>query len=184
MSFKLTHIVANKDDFTATPKDDSGELSIVREKPDINLLLDYILKVGEDSKWDKRTVYHDPDYINDLKDRIEKTRSSLFLFKKGDETVGFCQALESEGMSGHFNTKSGAMAAEIYKVGLFPEHCGKGLGNFYVSSVLAELFKENEVVYLNTRDTNKVNSVPFYERLGMKVVGEEDRSDDYIPEQG
>ncbi len=182
MSYKLTHITGKKEDFSGVPKEHGG-MSIVEERPDLSFLMDMIGRVGKDSLWDKRKVYFDPEYMEDLKQRIENTSAHLYLFKKGGRTIGFCQTLQCQERADAIGVK-GKEITEIYKVGLFPEYCGKGMGHFYVASVLSEIFKGDNVVYLNTRDNNTVNSVNFYRRMGLKIVATETKADDLMTDAG
>lgn len=175
MTFELCHITGDKDEFKGITDAPLDGMYIQKLKPSLPLLLKLIKHVGEDSQWDKRQEFNDPDMLRNLKERISDAGASLYLFKRHGTTVGFCQILDNTDLSKKFNQSS---SDEIYKIGLFPNHRGKGLGAFYTSSILAEIFKEKESVYLNTRDTNVVNSVPFYERLGLHLVKEEEIEND------
>lgn len=182
MSYKLTHITGKKEDFSGVPQEHEG-MSIVEERPDLSFLMDMIGRVGKDSRWDRRKAYFDPEYMEDLKQRIENTSAHLYLFKKGGRTIGFCQTLKCPERADAIGVK-GKEVTEIYKVGLFPEYRGKGMGHFYVASVLSEIFKGDNIVYLNTRDNNAVNSVNFYRRMGLKVAATETKADDLITDAG
>ncbi|MGH1374775.1 MAG: GNAT family N-acetyltransferase [Alphaproteobacteria bacterium] len=182
MPYKLMHITGRREEFSGVPRA-REEMSIVEERPDLSFLMDMIERVGKDSQWSKRAEYFDPGYMSDLKQRVESTSSHLYLFKKSGKTIGFCQTLQCQ--DGVVSVdEQGRPVTEIYKVGLFPEYRGRGMGHFYVAAVLSEIFKGDNVVYLNTRDSNKVNSVNFYCRMGLNVIGVETKSDDPVIKTG
>ncbi len=174
MTFEKIHLKLHRKDFIPA----ENLLPIVKEKGNYDRFIDLLTKVGEDSKWDLREVYYNPLTIKSLKQTFAKKSSSLWVFKNKDKDVGFCQTAPVEDLTTLFNQSSGI--SEIYKIGLFPEYIGKGLGKSYLTSVLTEIFKNHHTVYLNTRDTNVVNSVPFYQKLGFEVFKTEILPNDLI----
>lgn len=61
---------------------------------------------------------------------------------------------------------------ELFKVGLYPEYVGKGIGQYLLRHVMwAESQRGARGFYLNTRRSNRVESGPFYGRNGFHVVG-------------
>ena len=175
MSFQKIHLKLLKDDFQPASK----LLPIEEEPSNYERFMWLLKKVGAQSNWDKRTAYFNSQSIKQLKDILRLSTSHLWLFKKGNKDIGFCQIANAENLTGLFNNASGI--SEIYKIGLFPEYIGKGLGKGYISSVIKETFKKQaHTIYLNTRDTNVVNSVPFYQRLGFQVIKTETLPDDLI----
>ena len=174
MSFIKIHLKLEKANFI------SFEFSPIQEEScDYERFHELMKRVGEPSNWNKRKIFYDPECIKRLKALFNKPASRLWLFKKDQEDIGFCQVAGVEDLRGLFNRVSGI--AEIYKIGLFPEFTGKGLGRGYVSCVARELFKTHETIYLNTRNSNAVNAVPFYKRLGFEVIKTEILPDDLVP---
>lgn len=173
MSFTKIHLKLDKADFKPSPP-----LPIEEVPTDYERFLQLMQRVGAPSKWEKRQVFHDPESVARLKQLFRSNVSHLWLFKDREQETGFCQVAPVQDLAGLFNEASGI--AEIYKVGLFPEYVGQGLGKGYLSSVLTELFKENNIVYLSTRDTNMVNPLHFYKKLGFQVMHAEVLPDDYV----
>lgn len=183
MTFKLIHLLGLKSNFVGIQTPQRKMLKIQKIPPSFSDLLHLIEIVGGDSNWHQRKEYFEEASVQRLKSRIFQRDSSLFLFKNGQQTIGFCQVCGIEALPYQIKVPSNSVF-EIYKVGLFPEWCGQGLGRFYVSSVLDHLFQERPAVYLNTRDTNKVNSVSFYKSFGLRVLGSEEMEDDVIDHTG
>src|SRR5690606_5724505 len=102
-----------------------------------------------------------------------------------NEIIGFCCAAVVEPqLTDRFNFSAEGKplkVIEIYKTGLFDEYTGHGWGRFFVPQVMQKLFEDYEIVYLNTRDTNHKQVVPFYEGLGMHVLEREILEDDILP---
>ncbi len=91
MTFKLSHIAASKSSFQGIEKPASNGMYIELQNPSLKDLLHLIKKVGNNSNWGKRKVYHDPTYLKDLKECIEQTSSHLWLFKQGKKRLGFAK---------------------------------------------------------------------------------------------
>jgi ribosomal protein S18 acetylase RimI-like enzyme len=177
MSFTLYHLRLDKADFKPVASVAVNDnLRIQRAWPNYDLMMEFIKAVGGNSNWHLRKVYADRAAVSDLKNRMNDVSARLYLFKEGSETVGFCQVLNSKDLEDHFPDQKNT--AEIYKVGLYPRHVGGRKGAVFVSMVLDDLFQAFDKVYLNTRSSNAVKSLPFYQRLGFKVLEQEEKPDD------
>ena len=182
---KLTHMLLNKADFTGIttldPSVEPGSVKIVRAKADLDIVSQWIKKVGGDSNWHKRKEQEQ----DNLKTRINETSTRLWLLQKDNENIGFGISCETINLNSHFNQQSGfteqpETAVHFYKFGLLPENRHNGLGAFYGSSVVNEILKEHEKVYLNTRDSNTVQSIHFWEKVGFKIIEENEIDNDVI----
>lgn len=173
MSYTKIHLKLEEKNFKPAPW---GAIS--EEQANYDRFYELMKRVGEGSNWHRRKMFNEAASINRLKELFIKPGAHLWVFRQGENDVGFCQAANVEDLSTLFNKQSGV--GEIFKIGMFPEYVGKGLAAGYVSSVVWELFKEFQTIYLNTRDTNSVNSVPFYERLGFEVLNKQVCPDDYV----
>ena len=178
MSFEKLHLKLHRNDFMPVPY----PFPVERVSNDYDRFMDLLKRVGSSSYWDKRKTYHEAHSIEVLKHVLSLPSSLLWIFKKDGMDIGFCQVANVERLANLFNVTSGI--SEIYKVGLFPEYVGQGLGQGYLTSVLTEIFKNAHTVYLNTRDTNVVNSVPFYEKFGFRVFKTEVLPDDLTHDPG
>ena len=181
MTHTLFHLVLDKKDFRPHPHiANDNRRQVVPTWPNYDVMMELIRKVGRPSNWHLRREYSDPDSLADLRVRASDPRSRLYLFQEHGETIGFCQVLNSRTLTEKFANQLGV--AEIYKIGLFPDKTGKGRGAFFLGKVLEDLFEHQgyDQIYLNTRDSNKVMSVPFYKRMGFQIIQEETRPDDLI----
>jgi len=158
-------------------------------KPTYKKFLEYAKKVGDG--WEGR-----PEHKGEQRDKskaiIEGDNSVMYVLKKGKKTIGFCVAVKGGfgGLSDQYNLKA-RNGAEIYKIGLFKDkdedYTHKGYGKMFVSTIIRRLLNgiaanddigtpeisSSDVVNLNTRDSNRVNSKTFYQRdMGMELVGE------------
>ncbi len=173
MSFVKTHLKLDKEKFIP-----AGTGMIIEQPCDYTNFKKLMKRVGEPSNWYLREEYQLPEKENTLKKVFNKGNSRLWLYLSKDVVVGFCQVAQVQDLSSLFkNTKD---VVEMYKTGLFPEYTGKGFGKKYVSSVLSELFKDHDTVYLNTRNTNIVNSVPFWQSFGFEIIHTETLPDDLV----
>lgn len=175
MTFVKIHLKLDKANFKP-----SGSGLIVEEPCNYDRFMELLTRAGKPSNWNKRNEYHDEAQVAKLKDIFNQKSSMLWVYKLDRQDIGFCQVASVTNLSEIFTDTTGVM--EMYKMGLFPEYIGKGVGKRYVSSVLREMFKENNTVYLNTRDTNKVNSLLFWQSLGFEVIKTEELQDDLLPE--
>ena len=160
----LTHLVLLKKDFTDVAKLPKG-LSVRAKKPDYPGFLKRVAKVGDD--WHLRPELERPS----PETRAAVEDGALYVFKQNGSEIGFCYV----SFEGPEIRQTGLTSCvEINKVGLYPDHTGGGLGRPLIGRVLSDVFQMGAAaVCLNTRDSNHVNSVPFYERLGFRVTGEE-----------
>jgi len=173
MSFTKIHLMLERKNFIA-----AGHAEIIEEPCNYDRFYKLMERVGKPSNWNKRQVFHDQKSVNRLKSTFEQPSSHLWIFKDGDKEVGFCQVANVTDLKGIFNNATGI--AEIYKVGLFPEYIGQGKGKNYLSALVEELFKNNHTIYLNTRDSNVVDSIHFYTKLGFEVFHTETLPDDLV----
>lgn len=92
----------------------------------------------------------------------------LFVVERAGREVGFCY-VTFEG--DELRAFGGPSPVEINKIALYPGETGHGLGRAVVEHVMATAFAGGaRAVYLNTRDSNRINSVKFYERIGFSMV--------------
>lgn len=142
--------------------------------------------------WHLRDEHVNPDRVEKTRALLEGTKTSAWQFTQNGKPIGFCVAVkggfcgEHTRISERFNLHS-RRGAEIYKVGLYPEYTGRGYGHIFLPTVQIALLNgqegvkdqdirsitPNEFIYLNTRETNRINSVPFYKSLGYDWAGEE-----------
>lgn len=173
MSFIKAHLKLDKDDFKP-----SGTGEIVELPCDYEHFKKLMTRVGKPSNWNLREEYQIIEKESALKNIFNTKACRLWHYMHEEAVIGFCQVAQVEDISGLFdNTKD---VVEMYKMGLFPEFIGKGLARGCVSSVLTELFNSYETVYLNTRDTNAVNSISFWKSIGFNVFKTEILPDDLI----
>lgn len=162
------------------------KLNVIPFKPDYEEFLKRCEKVGDG--WHLRSEHLDINKVNRTRARLQSAKSAMWLFMKDDEEIGFCVAVKDgfNGISEKFNI-AGQNGTEIYKVGLYPEHTHKGYGQLFLPTIMSKLLKgqradnqrgikavkPSDIIYLNTRDSNNVDSRDFYRRLGMQLVGNE-----------
>lgn len=173
MSFSKIHLLLNKAEFKP-----AGTGRILEEHCDYNRFKDLMTRVGKPSNWNLREEYQVPIKEQSLKEIFNSRSCRLWVFMHDGHEVGFCQVAPVEDLQRLFKNTNGIV--EMYKMGVFPEYTGKGLARGCVSSVLTELFKDYATVYLNTRDTNVVNSIPFWKKFGFEVFKTEVKPDDFI----
>lgn len=173
MSFTKLHLKLNKADFIP-----ANVGTIVEQPCDYEHFKELMTRVGLPSNWILREEYQLPEKEQKLKEAFNSNGCRLWIYKHEGKEIGFCQVAQIEDLSGLFTETKNVV--EMYKMGLFPEYVGKGLGKRYVSSVLSELFNSYDTVYLNTRSTNVIDSVHFWETFGFKVFHTETLPDDLI----
>lgn len=173
MSYIKIHLKLDKSNFIP-----AGTGLIVEQPCNYDHFKALMTRVGAPSNWNQREDYQIPEKEQELKDKFNTGACQLWVYKHEDDDIGFCQVAQVEDLTRLFTDTSGVV--EMYKMGLFPEHVGKGLGRGYVTSVLTELFNRYDTVYLNTRSTNTVNSVPFWESFGFEVIKTELLPDDLV----
>ena len=154
-------------------------------------------RVGKQYGWDKRRKYQ-PEHRAELDEMIARPDTRLYIFKVDSQDAGFClmtgivppktqsQGIVKEDALNIFrkmnNVARDAKPVEIYKIGLYDEFTGKGLGNFFLGKILHLSFEreKKDIVYLDTRDTNHRGVLDFYARNGMGVFFTERLNSDLI----
>jgi len=104
-------------------------------------------------------LYYSPEA---LYRQMTEQHHVFLLAEIGENPVGFASFSRLE--PGVFN---------LHKLYLQPDLQGKGIGKALVEAVLDEAFEgEGRYLRLKVNRTNK--SIPFYQKLGFKIIGEED----------
>lgn len=208
MSFIMTHFVMR-----APPPDVPGEvharsqferLSIRPVSLSYEEMLERLKRI-ENGKQKNVPGWHErPEHLGSKRPKTQKiledrSRTHTWVFMRGEEEIGFCIAVKrgfDKTLSEKFGVSSGN-GTEIYKIGLYPEFTNQGYGQVFLPSVQLALFNgqtaseelgtkkltPSELIYLNTRDTNVVDSRRFYENQGYRRVGEETWVDPHSDEE-
>jgi len=157
----LSHLFLDKQAFFQGPvKALPPDITVIKAHPDWDGFIARLKKAGDN--WQSRPEYAHPSPAT--VDLIEK--SDLYLFQ-GREEAGFCYVT----LAPDFGLPR--PCREIHKFALYPENTGRGLGGPCLQFVLGDIFTRAATVYLNTRDSNRVNSIPFYQRLGFQLFRQE-----------
>ena len=154
-------------------------LAVVPVKPVFSEFMRHIEQIGDD--WHLREEFHQPEQKAAISQAIENGQA--WLFKRHGVVIGCCYSISKSHELTHCfrNAVTGGEVVEIFKIGLYEGLTGHGWGPGLISKVLDEIFTQGaDWVYLNTRDSNHVNSVPFYEALGFEAYHSEVLPDDLI----
>ncbi len=163
------------------------KLNVIRVKPDYEDFLESCKKVGDD--WHLRPEHTLPHKVNATRKRLESAKTVMWKFMQDDEEIGFCCAVK-DGFDHHidkFIPRGSASGAEIYKIGLYEDYTGNKYGYVFLPIVMGDLFEGlavdknkklkafpgSDIIYLNTRSTNHIDSAPFYLSQGWTQVGED-----------
>ena len=99
-----------------------------------------------------------------IKDQVENKRHVFILIKESWKDVGYA--------SYEINYKS-TNKTKIHKIYLLPETQGQGIGKQVINYIAEIALKNNNHVL--TLNVNRHNpAIKFYERIGFKIVMEED----------
>jgi len=123
----------------------------------------WIKMVGGDYQWDKRSGLENELYY------IQQNKSKFYMLRKNETDIGICITVKPP-YGGRFIKPS---TEQISFFGLLPSETGKTYGSIFLAKIFATLFSSNKNIYLATRDTNHAKVVPFYEGMGMAVLGSE-----------
>lgn len=74
---------------------------------------------------------------------------------------------------GYFSTSSTADWVRVYQIFILPEHQQKGLGSACMRLIVSDARAQKKAVRLQVLKIN-TRGIAFYERLGFKVVDEDD----------
>ena len=174
---RITHLEIDRPPFRQAARNGSQfrsereGLYIKPLEPSYDKFLRAVKKIGD--KWHLRKE-HKGDQREITRQLLESDKCRMWALMQDGKEIGFCCALDGgfPGLTDKFNIASldERGYAEIYKIGLYPEYQKHGYGQVLIPAVIDELLEESKGVYLNTWSTNRVNSVPIYEKLGMNVV--------------
>ena len=112
--------------------------------------------IGKKHRWIDRLVWTEAQWIKYVSNKNIKT----YIFKKGDDLVGFFELLE------HTEKKE----IEIAYFGLLEEYQNKKLGSYLLSAAIKKSF-ENKInkVWLHTCSLDHKNALNNYIKRGMKI---------------
>jgi len=124
-------------------------------------------RLGSPWAWEKRPKYQDQQAIEE---RISDPRSKLFDLTIDHKDVGYCLVVPRDDLSEEF----GVSVSEIENFAIDVDYNGRGYGSPFFRYVCKDIFSNYaEAIFLSTRSTNHDKVLPFYERLGMKIIKQE-----------
>ena len=173
----VTHLTISKEQFKSRAHFDLPEnFRLIEVKPDFNLFLEQTRLIEPD--WPLRKEYQECASI--ARSNIEGLKARMWMFELDGQYVGFC-GLVADNLNDAFNACAdfqGRRVAEIHKIGFYKGLTGQKLGHRFVPELMRKIFDELGYtdIYLNTRSSNRINSVPFYISLGFQVIKTEDLS--------
>jgi ribosomal protein S18 acetylase RimI-like enzyme len=167
------HCILAKNDYVSDPH--FSPFFKIEEKETILPYFKYLfMKVGTRWKWTLRPKYLVK--VKSLSQRLESNESKLFIFKKGEQLIGYAFVVESEEPIANKYEN----LIEIENFGFFPEYTNKAYGSYFLNKLFASLFEKYDYVYLTSRSTNHSKVIPFYKRNGMTVIYKETLPDDLV----
>lgn len=172
----ITHLSILRSDFlNYAPKVRLG-LSIKEVKPTYTRFETILNKVGEAWYWTKRQSFLNGKQFYAKVMADPETR--LFILQKYGKDIGLCLVIVPTKEAIPYLREDNAIEIKWY--GLCPEETGKAYGGFYLNEIFSRLLSEYDEVYLSTRSTNHAKVVPFYQKMGMQVQGQEIVIDDTL----
>ncbi len=175
-TFVETNLFITKKDFFSIHSkfNCAGQLRVNNVDTTLNNFKQRLERIGSPWGWDRRPKYQDEQSIAK---RISDPRSHIYSLLLGDNEIGYSLTIARDDLSSAF----GSNVAEIENFGINIEHNGEGYGTPFFKHVCNELFKQGfEGIFLSTRSTNHEGVLPFYKRLGMKVINQETKKADLI----
>ncbi len=176
---ELIHLAGCREDYKSLDLKLPPHLELVEVEPDFDLMIEWLEKVGGD--WQRREEFQLEDLKKFTLQRIKAAGARLFLLAKRGKEVGIAQTVEELELSEMFLSAQGT-ARHFFKFGLVEDERFCGLGAPFAAAVVRRIFEENKMVYFNTRPSNQVNAVNFWQKQGFKIVGKEEISNDVMPE--
>lgn len=185
-----SHILIDRDGYNARAAQGGYEdarrftgLSIEQAPPYFDLFWMFMERVGGPWRWPLRRTYH--ENRESWEALMLHEGSKLFILRKDKQPIGFCFVATPRGKDRNaIETAQPGIdlnqVVEIEKFGLFIEETGKGYGRYFLHGLFQRLLVDHAHVYLNTRDTNHRGVIPFYERMGMKVIHQERLESDLL----
>ncbi len=165
-TFIESSLLITKEEFYSLHKkfECANPLSIDRTPLTYTSYRQRFLAVGSPWSWDKRPKYKD---TNAVKKRINDPRSRLYVFSMNETEIGFGLSVSRDDLSIQFNKQIG----EIENFGLSVPYNGKHYGKHFFRAMCHELFTQgHEGIFLSTRSTNHENVLPFYQKMGMRLI--------------
>lgn len=194
-TFTKLHLGLTKDRFEALNTPDKLPAGHVLEKvigdPETmtDLFLKDMEKVGGDYGWSARQKYQ-PQNRADIVEKMDDPETRLYHFEVDGRQVGFCllSAIKKhrqtkpyeQGIDKHravmmFDAQEQQSEAfpkpiEIYKIGLYPDEVGQGIGTAFLNAICNLIFRKGyNMIYLDTRDTNPLGTEEFYAANGFRA---------------
>ncbi len=174
----VTHLTISKEEwdsrtYLSFPK----PFELTKIKPDFDVFLTQTAQIEPD--WPLRNEYQ--ENAARARTNIEGMNARMWIFEISENPVGFC-SLVADNLNDAFNACADLQhrkVAEIHKIGVYEGLTGQKLGHRFVPEIMRKIFGELDYadIYLNTRSSNRINSVPFYQSLGYRIVKTENLSE-------
>jgi len=127
--------------------------------PDVDQYLALFRKVGEPWLWISRLLMN----RHELEALLRQPTPEISLIRKGEHIVGFAELDFRE-----------TGQCEIAFFGLVPDMNGKGHGDWMMSQVLKKAWRDGiDRVWLHTCTQDSPRALPFYQRTGFRIFGQE-----------
>lgn len=129
-------------------------IKIQNTDTELQLLTCYLKEMYEDTKWNNRLIYFDPNYPNYLQNIINLDNNLFYWLRYGNETIGFMHLIIKEN--------------ELYlnNIFLLKSFQNKKLAPKFIYTVINQYNKE--FFSLNVFQSND-RALKWYLKLGMKI---------------
>lgn len=170
---KRSHFMKCRDDFTPVAVDPARRVVEIPATP--SAILERVARIPWG--WVNKTMYDD----DVLPQRIVDQKLRLFDLYDGDgDPIGYSivndpdQTVRSKFLSAvlHLNP------IEMENLAMFPGNEGRGRGKYFMYTIMKQLMDEGyNPVYFSTSHANFPSLPAFYERIGMRKIGEDQMLD-------
>ncbi|MEM7679665.1 MAG: hypothetical protein AAF182_01505 [Pseudomonadota bacterium] len=160
------------------------------KEPKPEEFLGRLQRVGEQYGWDRRNHFQN---IKQVKGFMKHPDTRIWALVVDGHEVGFgiSKGLERSGQGfekqkavnlflDKHDMPQNSSFIEFFKFGLYPEYTNKGWGGPFFTSILANLLRDHDVVYFDTRDNNHAGVLKFYENLKIDAFYAEELKSDLV----
>ena len=178
---EVIHFSGSKEDYKPIRRLCPSYLELVEAEPDFNFMMKWIEKVGGDSGWHLRKEYHEEHAIQETIKGISESGARMFLMTKRGKEIGFTHTTKTFDLNSVFKGIYGT-ARRWSIFGLIEEERFGTIGAHLANAMAKKIFEENDRVYFQTRPSNKVHSVKFWQKQGFQIIGTEMIDNDVLSE--